>query len=275
MKILVASDSFKGTLSSYEVGQVVKDALIDDEVDVISISDGGLGMLEALGVKFYDKDHVRLEKLSGKDLISVNSFDIGDLAKRLEDVHFEIACDVDNPLLGEHGATYTFSPQKGATPEMCSVLEEGMIHYESIVRKVFGDQSSVPGTGAAGGLGYCFVTFFSGVLRSGIDLVLDAIHFDELIKDYELIITGEGKIDIQTNRGKVPIGVSSRTNEQSIRTIALCGIYETSDIGFEKIFSIVPTVADIAQSLKEPKQCLSNLTKKHVKPWLMERLKLL
>ncbi|WP_240840295.1 glycerate kinase [Acidaminobacter sp. JC074] len=364
MNILVASDSFKGTLSSEAVGQIVKEVLIHDQVDVVSISDGGegviealknkingkrikieikdplgrmiegyylltdqgeaviesavacglsllgddernplltssyglgmmiddalkrgakhfvigiggtstndggLGMLEALGVKFYDDKDSLMTDLSGKDLKWVARFEADDFIRRLQDVRVEVACDVDNPLLGDHGATYTFSPQKGATPDMCHLLEEGMVRYADVVSHVFGSKHELAGSGAAGGLGFCFVTFFSGILKSGIDLVLDALSFDDLIKKYDLVITGEGKIDSQTSRGKVLSGILNRTSRQKIRTIAICGIMETDVTDFEKVFSVVPTVSGIDESLRDPETSLRKLIEEHVKSWL-------
>ena len=367
MKILAASDSFKGTLSSETVGKIIKSALIDNKVDVISISDGGegiiealenkldgkrinisikdplgrpiegyyfltdngvaiiesaiacglallseeernplftstyglgmmiedaifktakhiligiggsstndcgLGMLEALGVRFFDKSKSLLGNLSGKDLGLIESFDTTELNKLLEGISIEVACDVDNPLLGKDGATYTFAPQKGADDEMCEVLEKGMIHFSTSVSDRYGYKADFPGAGAAGGLGFCFNTFFSGSLKNGIDLVLDVLHFDDWIADYDLVITGEGKIDGQTSRGKVPQGILNRTSRKGIRTIAICGIKEAEVKEFDAVFSVVPTIATAEESLGAPEFFLNRLIKEYVKPWIRQK----
>lgn len=362
MRILVASDSFKGTLSSETVGQIVKDVMIDDVVDIITMSDGGegmiealedkingirrfldikdplnrpikgyylingdqaiiesaigcgltylsdreknplqtssygvgmliddalkrgvkhliigiggtstndcgIGLLEALGVSFYDENDHMMVGLTGKDLSLVASVDESTLVKKLKGVTVEVACDVDNPLLGEHGATYTFGPQKGATEEMLTFLEEGMRHFSKVLMRHH-DHTEYPGAGAAGGLGYCLMTMFSASLKSGVDLVLDALDFEKIVKNYDLVITGEGKIDAQTNRGKVPQGVLKHTLKANIKAAAVCGICEETIEGFERTFSIVPEVASAEESLKEPYKAFKKLVEEEIAPWI-------
>ncbi len=259
--------------SSYGVGELIKDAISNGAKHIIagiggtSTNDCGIGILEALGVMFYNSDGLLLSHVAGGDLKDIKSFDITDFLAFIKEVSFEIACDVDNPLLGEHGATYTFGPQKGATPEICTVLEMGMTHFSRLIEKTFNEKYiDIPGSGAAGGIGMCFVSFFDGHLKSGIDLVLDVISFDQKIIGYDLLITGEGKMDKQTSRGKVPQGILKRTTKQNIKTIAVCGYQESKQNGFEAVYAVVPTVASFEESMAAPAKSLLKLVEEKIAP---------
>ena len=148
-------------------------------------------------------------------------------------LHITAACDVDNPLLGKRGATYTFGPQKGAGEKELEILEEGMKSFAKVLERKTGKSVDVPGAGAAGGLGAAVLSMLSGSLISGCDLLLDEAGFDEIMADADLVITGEGKIDSQSAHGKVPSKVGERCKAKGIPCIAVCGM---KGEGFEAIY---------------------------------------
>ena len=140
------------------------------------------------------------------------------------DVHFTIATDVTNPLCGENGAAHVFAPQKGATPEMVDALDARAKRFAEDSAKHLGrDCQNMPGAGAAGGLGYAFLQYMNAECRSGIDLLLDTIHFDDLLQDADLVITGEGSADRQTLMGKVPFGILKRAKQQNVPVMLIAG----------------------------------------------------
>ena len=195
-------------------------------------NDGGTGMLEALGFKFIDSN--------GREMTGMCGGNINRIARiipplLLEEAEFIIACDVDTPFCGREGAAEVFGPQKGATPEEVVLLEDGMQNLNDIIKRDYGiDLSSIKGTGAAGGLGGAFHAFLNGRLQSGIGMVLDAIGFEEQIKDADLIITGEGRIDSQTCRGKVISGITSVAAKHGVPVIAIAGIVDMSEKEIEE-----------------------------------------
>ena len=206
-------------------------------------NDGGTGMLEALGFKFIDSN--------GRPMTGMCGGNINRIARiipplLLEEAEFIIACDVDTPFCGREGAAEVFGPQKGATPEEVVLLEDGMQSLNNIIKRDYGiDLSSIKGTGAAGGLGGAFHAFLNGRLQSGIAVVLDAIGFEEQIKDADLIITGEGRIDSQTCRGKVISGITSVAAKYGVPVIAIAGIVdmgekEIEEAGLKAAFPIGP-----------------------------------
>ena len=227
-------------------------------------NDGGTGMLEALGFRFIDSN--------GRQMTGMYGGNINKIARiipplLLEEAEFIIACDVDTPFCrpnwqkeaegtegaeevrkrdGSEGAAEVFGPQKGATPEGVVLLEEGMQNLNDIIKRDYGiDLSSIKGTGAAGGLGGAFHAFLDGRLQSGIGMVLDAIGFEEQIKDADLIITGEGRIDSQTCRGKVISGITSVAAKHGVPVIAIAGIVdmgekEIEEAGLKAAFPIGP-----------------------------------
>lgn len=180
-------------------------------------NDGGSGLLEALGAKFYYNE--KLIELHKTPFKTVNKVDLSEIFELLKEIKINILCDVINPLFGPTGATFTFSKQKGATLANQLMMEEWMIKYAKI--EGFKDLSSNLGTGAAGGLGFA-LSEIGGTLNSGIDALLDAIHFDDLIDDKTLIVTGEGKFDETSLNGKVVGKIINRTNNKNV--LIICGI---------------------------------------------------
>ncbi|MDE6027229.1 MAG: glycerate kinase, partial [Muribaculaceae bacterium] len=186
-------------------------------------NDAGIGMLSALGFQFLDKEG-RMARGCGREAGRITSIDFSNVTPELKDAKFTIACDVNNPLTGPNGASMVFGPQKGADTEMAAKLDENLSSFALTCAKILGtDYSSFPGAGAAGGLGFAFLSFLNGNLRPGIEMVLDAVGFDSRIEGASLIITGEGKLDRQTCMGKAPYGVLQRAKIKVIPVIDIGG----------------------------------------------------
>lgn len=187
-------------------------------------NDGGMGMLTALGARFFDAHGNDVSPVGG-EMAHVEAVDFSGLMPALKETEITVICDVTNPLLGENGATFIYGPQKGATDGIRDELEAGMAHYAQVVSAAAGrDIASFPGAGAAGGLGAALGGVLHAQLKSGIDAVLDAVDFDQKLKGVSLAITGEGRIDGQSVRfGKVPVGVAKRCAAQGIPTAAIVG----------------------------------------------------
>ncbi len=186
-------------------------------------NDGGCGAAAALGVKFRDKDGKEFVPTGGslKDIAHVDASLPDPLLKGIEII---CMCDIDNPLYGETGAAYVFAPQKGADAGMVKLLDEGLINLAAVINSCLGtNPGEMPGGGAAGGMGAGMAVLLGAKLRMGIQTVLDLVGFDAVIKDADMIFTGEGKIDMQSLRGKVVIGVARRAKVQKVPVIAVVG----------------------------------------------------
>ena len=215
--------------STYGTGELIRDAL-DQGFDQITVAlggsatnDGGMGCLRALGVRFLDACGMELQGC-GRDLEHVVRIDMAGLHPRASEVTFVAMCDVDNPLCGENGATYTFGAQKGATSQIQQQLERGMLSYREVIKRTLGvDPDAIEGSGAAGGLGAALAVFLHAELKSGIQTVLDLIDFDAKLEGTSLVVTGEGRTDWQSCHGKVMQGVGQRCKRQGVPAIALCG----------------------------------------------------
>lgn len=215
-------------------------------------NDGGAGMAQALGARLLDKQGKELEP-GGASLIELAGIDTGGMDARLKDVEIIVMCDVDNPLCGTKGASAVYGPQKGATPEMVEYLDKCLVHYAEIIKEYLGkDIKDVPGAGAAGGLGAGLLAFTNAVLKPGTEAILEAIQFDALLTEAELVVTGEGRIDYQSAHGKVPKGVAVRAQRQGKPVIAIVGSIGqgAAQLYNYGISSIVPIV-DRPMSLEE------------------------
>ena len=219
-------------------------------------NDAGTGMLSALGFQFLDKEGKRVRGCGG-DTARIASIDFSNVTPELTEAKFTIACDVNNPLTGPNGASMVFGPQKGADTGMAAKLDENLSSFALTCAKILDtDYSSFPGAGAAGGLGFAFLSFLNGNLRPGIDMVLDAVGFDSKIEGASLIITGEGKLDRQTCMGKAPYGVLQRAKIKGIPVIAIGGSIEPDAIetlmeaGFCAAFPIVPGPISIEEAMR-------------------------
>jgi len=246
---LVEGKANPSKTTTYGVGQLMEDALNKGCKKIImglggsSTNDAGCGAAAALGVKFYDKDGKEFIPTGGtlKDVFRIDKSNINPLLKNVEIITM---CDIDNPLYGENGAAYIFGPQKGADENMVKELDAGLRHIAGVIEKDMGEKiAGQKGAGAAGGMGAGMVAFFGSKLQMGIETVLDTVKFDELLSDADLVITGEGKIDHQSIRGKVVIGIAKRSKEKNVPLVAIVGdigngIDKAYELGVSGIFSI-------------------------------------
>ncbi len=215
--------------TSFGTGELIRDALDRGAADITvaiggsATNDGGTGCLRALGAGFYDADGSALDGC-GRDLIRISSIDMSGLDKRLADCRLSVMCDVKNPLTGPDGATYVYGAQKGADAASLEMLEEGMRSYRDVIRDMTGiDCDSVPGAGAAGGMGAALYALLGAELRPGAEAMLDLCGFDMLAEGADLIITGEGRADSQSLQGKVMQGVGRRAKALSVPAAGICG----------------------------------------------------
>ncbi|MBG9450920.1 glycerate kinase [Cytobacillus firmus] len=219
-------------------------------------NDAGAGMIQALGGKLYDKTGREIGP-GGGAIAELSAIDMSNLDPRLRDVDIEVACDVDNPLTGPRGASAIFGPQKGATPEMVQLLDRNLGHFADIVEHALGKPfRDIEGAGAAGGIGGSLLAFLNADLKRGIDIVLDAVNFEEEVKGADLVITGEGRIDSQTIYGKTPIGVAKAAKKHGIPVIGLAGSLSNDsqivhDHGIDALFSIVPGVITLPDAFEK------------------------
>ncbi|WP_419890469.1 glycerate kinase [Paenibacillus xylanexedens] len=248
--------------TTYGTGELIR-ACLDLGIRKIIIgiggsatNDGGAGMAEAFGAKFLDAEGRPLAR-GGGALDQLAQIDVSGLDERLQEVEFIVACDVTNPLCGEHGASRVFGPQKGATPEMVEQLDANLSHYADVVKQqLHKDIRDVPGAGAAGGLGAGLLIFTQAVLRKGIEIVIEYTALREKLLAADVVFTGEGGIDFQTKFGKTPYGVARVAKEAGKPVIALAGyVGEGIDTlyaeGINAIFGIVPGAADLDRLLRE------------------------
>ncbi len=262
--------------STFGTGEMIVDALrhgcrkIYVGIGGSATNDGGMGMLAALGYRFYDEEDVLL-KPCGAAMSQVARIDAKDLVAELSNVEFVVACDVDNPFCGPNGAAYVYAHQKGASAEDVELLDSGLRHFADKVRDFTGVSiADVPGAGAAGGLGGAFLAFLNARLVPGIDMVLDAIRFDDIISDASLVITGEGRIDRQTAMGKTPAGVLRRAKAQGIPVIAIGGSVqqcpEVEALGFETVVGVTPKNMTLQQAM------IPNVAKRNITATIVDVL---
>ncbi|GGO79363.1 glycerate kinase [Marinobacterium nitratireducens] len=256
-----AADRNPWLATSRGTGELIRAALDKGARHIIvglggsATNDAGAGLLQALGARLLDGEGQEIPQ-GGGGLERLARIDLEGLDPRLAETRFEVACDVDNPLTGENGASAVFGPQKGADPEMVRKLDACLANFARVVEKTNGKAiNDIPGAGAAGGLGGAFLAFFDARLKPGIDIVLDAVDIDRKLDGVDLVITGEGRIDSQTVRGKTPVGVSRRARLQGIPVIALAGSVSADsdcvhDFGIDALFSIVPGIVTLPEALE-------------------------
>lgn len=239
-------------------------------------NDGGAGMLQALGVQLLDSEGNQLPG-GGGGLGQLHSIDTSLLDPRLSEVHFDVACDVDNPLIGPQGASAVFGPQKGATQDVILLLDNNLKHFAEVVKIKTGlDVSQVPGAGAAGGLGAALLAFLNAELKSGIDIVLDAVDIDAQLIDSNLVITGEGRIDSQSARGKTIVGVARRAKLHQCPVVALAGSLSSDssllhEYGIDALFSIMPGVISLDDALENAAKNLCRTARNVAMVWAQAR----
>ncbi len=236
--------------TTYGTGELIKDALENGCREFLigiggsATNDCGMGMMQALGMKFFD-DKGNEVGIGGESLNKAESIDDSQLIAGIKEARFLIACDVDNPLYGENGAAHVYGRQKGADDQMVLELDKGLKHFNSVVERKYGfDMNALSGAGAAGGLGGAFAAFLKGVLKPGIDIILDKTGLAEKMKGADFVITGEGRIDFQSVMGKTPVGVSRMAAKQNIPVIAIAGAVTDDsgvvhDHGINSLFSIM------------------------------------
>ncbi len=248
--------------SSYGTGELIRDALDRGFRDITiaiggsATNDGGMGCMRALGVRFLDRAGRKLMG-NGSDLGRLAAIDDSGLDPRIADAVFTVMCDVTNPLCGENGATYTFGPQKGATPEILERLERGMENYRDILIRTYDmNPDTIPGSGAAGGLGAALLVFLRAQLKSGIETVLDLIEFDRRLKGVSLVVTGEGCTDWQSCYGKVVQGVGDRCRKHNVPAVALVG---GMGEGAEQIYEHgIRSIVTSVNGIMPPKEAFKN-----------------
>ena len=248
--------------STYGTGELIKDALNNNIKEILigiggsATNDCGIGMANALGYRFLDKDNNELEAIA-ENMIKVADIDDSNVDKRIFDIKINVACDVKNPLYGENGATAIYGKQKGVTEESFHILDDGLKNIARIVKQKFNKEIDyIEGAGAAGGLGGGLVAFCNAQLKSGIDAVLDIIDFEEQIKDASLIITGEGAIDGQTKKGKVPVGVARRASNTPVIAIVgdiRDGAEAVYDMGILSIMPALKRAMPLEEAIKNSK----------------------
>lgn len=248
--------------TTYGVGEIIKEAIEKGCRNFIvgiggsATNDCGVGMLQALGFEFYDEND-NLVGLGGKVLNQIKRIKSDNKLKELDECNFKIACDVNNPLYGENGAAYIYGPQKGATEEIVKELDKGLKNFAEVVNKYLGkDIAHIEGAGAAGGLGFGFLGFLNSKLESGIKIILDEIKLEEVVKDADIVITGEGRLDNQTAMGKAPIGVAKLAKKHGAKVIAIAGCttpdaVKCNEEGIDAYFSIVNKAMTIDEAMKK------------------------
>jgi glycerate kinase len=254
--------------TTYGVGQLIAKALDSGATTIIvavggtATSDGGAGLAQALGVSFEGPDGALPAPIRAADLTRVRAFDASRRHPALRSAALVAACDVDNPLLGAQGAAAVYAPQKGASPAQVRELEAGLASLASLVGA---PRAELPGAGAGGGAAFGMSSWCGARLVRGADLVLDAVRFDERIRGSDLVLTGEGRLDGQSLRGKAVLAVARRARAQGVFAVALCGalgpdIELAFSEGLGAAFSICPGPISAAEAMAHASGLLEALT---------------
>ena len=256
--------------TTYGVGEVILDAIKNGcrrfliGIGGSATNDGGIGMLQALGYGFLNKDgqHVPFGAIGLKELETITDTYV---LPELAECEFKIACDVTNPLCGENGCSAVYGPQKGANPSMIMEMDKWLRYYAALAREKFPKANlNEPGTGAAGGLGFAFLTFTNAVLESGIKIVLEETKLESYVKGADVVVTGEGRLDFQTAMGKAPVGVAGLAKKFDIPVLAFAGSVtkdatECNKNGIDAFFPILRGISTLEEAMK-PENAKQNLT---------------
>ncbi|MES2797672.1 MAG: glycerate kinase [Bacteroidota bacterium] len=266
LKLLSSSERNPLKASTLGTGELIRNAIENGAKEIIigiggsATNDAGMGMAAALGYRFLDKNESVLNP-SGENMIKVCQI-VEPKSKPWTNIAIKVACDVTNPLYGINGAAHVFAKQKGANAQQIKQLDDGLRQFSRVVNAHFGKQFHfIEGAGAAGGLGYGLLTFLGAELKSGIDLILEANDFEKKLKDVDLVITGEGKMDIQTLSGKVVAGVSKKAKENNIPVYGICGISEltenqVSELGLSKLSTLKSPEISVDYAIKNAKELI-------------------
>lgn len=262
--VLIADRLSPIKASTYGVGTMILDALDKGVRNFIigiggsATNDGGVGMLKALGYRFYDKDNKEIFP-ANEGLANLARIDISKADQRLKESSFRIACDVDNPLTGDRGSAAVYGPQKGASPDQVEIIDKNLgIFHKKTLEIIEKSDDTYPGCGAAGGLGYAFKNYLSADLAPGIEIILDLLSARDILKDADIVITGEGKMDFQSSMGKAPTGVAKLAKEYGAKVIAFAGIVdnnaiEVNDHGIDAFFPILDKIRSIDEAMDREK----------------------
>jgi glycerate kinase len=269
LPLLKEEEKNPAVTSTYGTGEIILAALKAGYRDITigiggsATNDGGSGMAKALGYRFLDNNGNEIKE-GGAALTDLAVIDDSKVTPLLKEAVISVACDVDNPLTGENGASAVYGPQKGADNKMVMELDKALSHFADVVEKWKNKKlRDIPGAGAAGGLGFGLMAFCSAELKSGIDTILDLTNFDSIVKDADLVITGEGKIDGQSVRGKVPVGIASRTKPYNIPVLAVVGamgegasaVYK---FGIDSIMTTVDRTMSLETAINRSSECLAD-----------------
>ncbi|EOW9142259.1 glycerate kinase [Vibrio cholerae] len=268
--------------TSFGTGELIRHALDQGVTKLIiglggsATNDGGVGMLAALGARFTNADGDPIQ-LTGGGLRELTHIDLQDFDPRLLHCDILVACDVNNPLCGDKGASAVFGPQKGATPEDVQLLDGVLRQFGLLTEKVTGKMVlESAGAGAAGGMGAALLAYAQARLRPGIEIVLETVQLAHQVSDADLVITGEGRIDSQTVHGKTPMGVAKVAKRFDVPVLALCGctgdnyqaVYQC---GIDAVFAAVPRAMSLDDALKESDFNLADLAENVARLWVLSK----
>ncbi len=259
--------------TTYGTGELIRHCLDNGIKRIIlciggsATNDGGVGMAQALGYQFKDKNGEEIKRggIHLKDIVSIDSSKVH---KDLFSCEIFIASDVSNPLTGPEGASAVFGPQKGATPEMVTALDAALSNLDQVIASEMGKEvGAIPGAGAAGGLGAGLLAFTNATMQRGVDLVVEATDLQAKLADADYCFTGEGQIDFQTKYGKTPYGVLQAAKEvdEEIKVVAICGsigegVHELYELGFDGIFGTIPAIVDFDMAIKNTKHNVTRIS---------------
>ena len=271
--ITLIDESQKNPLitTTFGVGEIIKDAIERGCRKFIigvgggATNDGAIGMLQALGFKFLNKNGEDVPFGAG-GLDQIYEIQTDSCVKELKDCEFVIACDVQNPLLGKNGCSEVYGPQKGATPEMIKQMENGLKNYAKLTKKVIKNaDENYPGSGAMGGAGFACMAYLNATLKPGIEIVIDEIGLENIIENADLVITGEGRLDAQTLMGKAPVGIAKLAKKHNKQVFAFAGLVEQNEKNFkekgiDEVFSI-SKLNNLTKNMISKKEAAKNLQK--------------
>ena len=247
--------------TTYGVGELIKDAIEKGcRYFIVGIggsatNDGGIGMLQALGYEFLDEKGDQVP-FGAKGLSLIKKISDENVLPQLKECSFKVACDVTNPLCGELGCSAVFGPQKGASPEMIWDMDIWLSNYAKLTQVKYPNANmNQAGTGAAGGLGFAFLSYMNATLESGVKIVLEETKLESYIKDADIVVTGEGRLDGQTIMGKAPIGVAQMAKKYGKKVIAFSGCVTDDAVlcnehGIDAFFPILRTVTTLEEAMK-------------------------
>ncbi len=260
LTLLSESERDPMNTTTYGVGEIIKDAIRNNcRKFIIGIggsatNDGGTGMLQALGFGFYDKNGRQIQH-GARGVADIVRITDSDVMKELKECSFSIACDVTNPLCGENGCSSVYGPQKGATDSDVVAMDKWLEKFAEITKKKYShSDAKIPGTGAAGGMGFALLAYLGGELKPGVEIILKETEFEKYLENADLVITGEGKIDLQTAMGKAPSGVAKLAKKYGCAVIAFSGAVsedasECNKYGIDAFFPILRNICSLEDAM--------------------------